>query len=173
MRDFPLTCKRFFKFLLKSFLISSIFCILPVLNFALQDMESPCFFCRADLIFETRDSVHTKNGIDCISCHGRSVDHTFAEDNSVKPEKIFKKKDVAKFCGSCHDDELKIFLKGQHNKEVENSPTCSTCHKSHRFENNKETKEVCVTCHGNNSKENESTPPDQQKQTKNISSAFS
>jgi hypothetical protein len=146
--------KWFFKFLILAFIVS-LFFLMDELSFAVQKAESPCFFCHADLIIETQDGVHIKIGLDCIMCHGKSDGHTFAEDNRVKPDKVFRKLDVDKFCGDCHKNELKDFQLSNHNKGVregiKNSPTCSNCHKGHKFEN-KIDRNICLDCHNDSKK---------------------
>jgi len=127
-----------------------IFCILPVSNYAVQDMENPCFFCHADLFFELQDGAHERNGLDCSSCHGESKEHNNAEDNSIKPDKLIKKSDAAEFCGGCHDTELKDYSQSTHAKsmgKIENTPTCTDCHIGHQFEK-KIDHEKCLECHG-------------------------
>ncbi len=127
-----------------------IFCILPVSNYAVQDMENPCFFCHADLFFEVQDGAHEKNGIDCFACHGESKEHAIAEDNRIKPEKIFNRSDAAEFCGDCHDKELKDFSLSIHAKginKIKNVPTCIDCHNGHQFEKKIDNKK-CLGCHG-------------------------
>lgn len=134
--------------------------ILFISNFAKQDTENPCFFCHADLVYETKEGIHTKNSIDCIACHGISMEHTFTEDNSKKPEKIYQKSDISDFCGNCHNDELEDFQKSIHyigvNQKNKNYPTCSTCHEKHRFENKKNIMKNCLVCHDSNSNESKS-----------------
>ena len=133
-----------------------IFYMLPVSNYAVQDMESPCFFCHADLFFEIKDGAHEKNGIDCFACHGESKEHAMAEDNRIKPDKIFNRSDAAEFCGNCHDKELKDYSLSTHAKginKIKNVPTCMDCHKEHQFEK-KIDRKICSGCHGDNSKKN-------------------
>ncbi|MFC1558538.1 multiheme c-type cytochrome [candidate division KSB1 bacterium] len=134
-----------------------IFCVLPASNYAVQDMENPCFFCHADLFFELKDGTHEKSGIDCFACHGESKEHAIAEDNRIKPEKIFTRSDAAEFCGNCHDKELKDFSLSTHFKSItKNVPTCIDCHKGHEFEK-KIDRKICLICHGNNSDRNKSS----------------
>jgi hypothetical protein len=113
-------------------------------------MENPCFFCHADLFFEAQDGAHEKNGVDCASCHGQSKEHNNAEDNSIKPDRVIKKTDAAGFCGGCHETELKDYSQSTHARGmgiIENTPTCTDCHKGHLFE--KEINhEMCLDCHG-------------------------
>ena len=129
-----------------------IFCILPVSNYAVQDMENPCFFCHADLFFEVQDGAHEKNGVDCSSCHGESKEHNNAEDNSIKPDILINKSAAAEFCGDCHDKELKDFSLSTHAKgigTIKNIPTCLDCHNGHQFEK-KIDYNKCLECHGEN-----------------------
>ncbi len=128
----------------------AVLCILPVSNYAVQDMDSPCFFCHADLFFEVQDGAHEINGIDCFICHGKSVEHNNAEDNSIKPDRVVKKADAAEFCGDCHNKELKDFSLSLHAKgfgKIENVPVCIDCHNGHLFEEKIDNKK-CLECHG-------------------------
>lgn len=131
-------------------LIIVFFCILPVSNYAVQDMEHPCFFCHADLFFEMQDGAHEKNGVDCYACHGESKEHNNAEDNSIKPDRIIHMSDAAEFCGGCHDKELKDFSQSTHARgigKINNIPTCTDCHNGHLFEK-KIDHNKCLECHG-------------------------
>lgn len=152
--------KQVYSFLLTVFLLIY---VVSVSGFVLQDTESPCFYCHADLFFETQDGIHEQNGINCVSCHGKSEEHTLAEDNRIKPEKIYKKAEIANFCGECHNDELKDYTLSIHST-IDSSnaivmPTCSDCHKGHKFEKKIST-ECCLLCHGDDSKARESTSAD-------------
>ena len=143
--------KHIFNYIFPIYIAVILFCSLSDSNFAFQDTENPCFFCHADLFFEAKDGTHEQNGIDCIACHGKSEEHTFAEDNRIKPDKIYKRSDIDEFCGNCHNNELEDYQKSSHKKEVneknENAPTCSTCHEGHNFEK-KINQNTCLKCHG-------------------------
>lgn len=126
-----------------------------------QDAENPCYFCHVDLIFEMKDGPHEGAGILCSECHGESAGHVFAEDNSVKPDRVIKPSEAGNFCGSCHETEFGDLQSSSHSSKTEKEgtiqPTCISCHSAHGYRGKETILEGCIECHGfENDKKNDS-----------------
>ena len=62
-----------------------------------------CGICHIDVEDEVAASIHFKEKIGCVECHGRSLAHLVDENDEVPPDRLFTKKTVDKFCQECHE----------------------------------------------------------------------
>ncbi|NQU24834.1 MAG: hypothetical protein HQ567_26425 [Candidatus Nealsonbacteria bacterium] len=94
-----------------------------------------CQQCHVDIEDEYAPSLHFKQKVSCKDCHGPSKGHLADENNEVKPDRLFARKDVDRLCGKCHecaretDDETP----GQRAK------VCTDCHGPHDLADVKKT----------------------------------
>ena len=92
-----------------------------------------CVMCHVDVEDEFVQSKHYR-GLDggCIDCHGPSGGHLADENNDIKPEEVFARKDVNRLCGVCHKCSRKI---QPHKTRIapDKQKVCTDCHKSHMF----------------------------------------
>ena len=61
-----------------------------------------CAACHVDVEDEMKGTIHLAEEIGCIECHGPSDGHVRDENNEVKPDEVFARKDVDRLCGECH-----------------------------------------------------------------------
>ena len=95
---------------------------------ALKNPLAGCQQCHVDIEDEYSPSLHFKEKVACTECHGPSNGHLADENNEVKPDELFARKDVDRLCGRCHECERPA--------EVKRIPKSSPEHK------------VCTDCHG-------------------------
>lgn len=132
----------------------SLICFLvtfPVSGWAQIKEENSCIVCHSDIAEETKDSIHSQNGITCQNCHGG--DATKADKESAKAPGtgyigIPDKKQLVGICGECHanvevmnfygirTDQLAQYKTSLHGKKLlQESDThvaaCSDCHGYH------------------------------------------
>ena len=94
---------------------------------------SGCLQCHVDVEGEhLRSKHHRILNIDCIDCHGPSEGHLADENNEVKPEETFARKDVDRLCKKCHTCSRKI-LPSRTKISPEKWKVCTDCHTAHRF----------------------------------------
>jgi len=85
-----------------------------------------CGICHIDVEDELFPTVHFKEKIGCIKCHGKSKAHLADENNEVLPDRVFTKKTIDKFCQKCHDC-------GREEEAVKPAvkKICTDCHGAH------------------------------------------
>ena len=87
-----------------------------------------CQQCHVDIEDEFMPSVHFEEKVACTECHGPSKGHLADENNEVKPDEIFARKDVDRLCERCHECERPA--------DPKPVPSSSPGYK------------VCIDCHG-------------------------
>lgn len=87
-----------------------------------------CTMCHTDVENEFVGSVHFKMNIGCTRCHGPSEGHLADENNEVKPDELFARKDVDRLCGICHECRRPKETKAPPPAEPE---VCIDCHGAH------------------------------------------
>jgi hypothetical protein len=85
-----------------------------------------CGMCHIDVEDELVVSVHFKEKVGCIRCHGRSPAHLADENNEVPPDRLFTKKTVDKFCQECHECG-----RPDPDEQPEPHKVCTECHGAH------------------------------------------
>ena len=90
------------------------------------DPES-CSMCHVNVEIEILKAKikHMEAGVDCITCHGRSIGHIQDEINEVKPDRVITKKTMNSFCDRCHDSSA------SHDEKVISRMVCTDCHDAH------------------------------------------
>ena len=91
-----------------------------------------CGMCHIDVEDEVVVSVHFKEKIGCVECHGRSLAHLADENNEVPPDRLFTKKTVDKFCQECHEcgrPQPAEQIEPADRPEVHK--VCTECHQAH------------------------------------------
>jgi hypothetical protein len=89
-----------------------------------------CTMCHIDVEDEFVGGVHYKEKVACVKCHGKSEGHVADENNEVKPEELFARKDVDRLCGVCHECP-----RPEEAKPAAEPPrkVCTECHGAHEF----------------------------------------
>ena len=90
-----------------------------------------CTTCHVNIRDQLRGGGHDKSSISCVECHGASERHARNENNEVKPDQGFARKDVDRVCGDCHECS-------RAEPAAEAAPTtfvCTDCHPAHKFPN--------------------------------------
>ena len=92
---------------------------------------SRCTVCHVDVADAFAGSKHRQKGIGCTRCHGLSKRHVEDENNEVKPDRVFRRHEIDRWCGGCHFGSCK-------HGEAEGLPargnprrTCADCHGAH------------------------------------------
>jgi hypothetical protein len=102
--------------------------------------NSACFVCHGNYEEESLATVHAKEDIGCVKCHGESLDHRGDEDNITPPEKMYAASDIEKACQECHETHdapaRKVVAMWQQKCPARTSPgelLCTDCHGEHRL----------------------------------------
>jgi hypothetical protein len=93
---------------------------------------SGCDLCHIDVVDEYVGTLHFKEGIGCIKCHGASDGHVRDENNDVKPEEVFARPNVDRLCGECHEC-CRTISPARTDADRARRQVCTDCHGSHRF----------------------------------------
>lgn len=93
---------------------------------------SGCDLCHIDVVDEYVGTLHFKEGIGCIKCHGASDGHVRDENNDVKPEEVFARPDVDRLCGECHEC-CRTISPARTATDRARRQVCTDCHGAHRF----------------------------------------
>jgi hypothetical protein len=91
-----------------------------------------CQLCHVDVEDEYVESEHFHEKVACTECHGPSKGHVADENNEVKPDEVFARKDVDRLCSKCHDCERDI-PPGWSDLPPDKRKVCSECHLAHEF----------------------------------------
>ena len=89
---------------------------------------SGCTICHEDVAVAFQGSKHRRKGIECTRCHGVSRAHIEDENNKVKPDRVFSRYEIDRWCDGCHFGSCK-------HAEVTTGRgrrTCADCHGAHR-----------------------------------------
>jgi hypothetical protein len=109
--------------------------------------NSYCYACHINYKREPLADKHRRVGVGCASCHGESDKHSSDENNVTPPDIMFAEEKVNAACVRCHTPAAmaakarrtrsaahKLVLALTPEPRVRASPTCTTCHGSHRLE---------------------------------------
>ena len=89
-----------------------------------------CTMCHIDVEDEFVGGVHFAEKVGCKKCHGPSEGHVADENNEVKPDELFARKDVDRLCGKCHECPRP---KEPKPAPAEPRKVCTECHGAHEF----------------------------------------
>jgi len=108
-----------------------------------EDNQS-CMVCHIDFAKELISSVHLENDITCHHCHGDSEVHRADEYNIHRPDVIWGRAEIPRFCGQCHAPEdhpkgkkfQEFFAKWEDKRRpngrwVAEDSVCTDCHGNH------------------------------------------
>ena len=102
--------------------------------------NSACFVCHGNFQEESMVTVHAKENIGCVKCHGASLAHRNDEDNVVAPEKMYAPPRIDNACRVCHEDHdapaRKVIAMFQARFPPNTDPkkvVCTDCHGEHRL----------------------------------------
>jgi hypothetical protein len=91
-----------------------------------------CTLCHVDVEDEYVKSRHFKEKVACTECHGLSKGHVADENNEVKPDEMFARKDVDRLCSECHDCSREAPSPKQA-PPPKKQLVCTDCHGAHGF----------------------------------------
>lgn len=86
-----------------------------------------CTMCHVDVEDELEGGTHVAKRVGCVACHGPSKGHVADENNEVKPDELFPKKDTDRLCGRCHKCSQPAAERPAQRK------VCTECHGAHAF----------------------------------------
>jgi formylglycine-generating enzyme required for sulfatase activity len=111
----------------------------PLVNFALAlvapaalaqkppiEKAGVCSRCHVSSVLEWGASGHSRAGIDCVACHGRSQAHVLDERNNIKPNRIPRGAAIAGLCADCHSGGC---------PKTRQRAACESCHHAHALVN--------------------------------------
>jgi hypothetical protein len=88
-----------------------------------------CVMCHIDVEDEFEGSIHQTEQIGCVQCHGPSVGHVADENNEVRPDQVFARKDIDRLCGQCH--ACSRLMAAPPAELPAHRRVCSECHDAH------------------------------------------
>lgn len=91
-----------------------------------------CTLCHVDVEDEYVESIHFDEKVACTDCHGPSKEHLADENNEVKPDELFARKDTDRLCSECHDCSREIPA-GWSDLPLDKRQVCTECHVAHGF----------------------------------------
>lgn len=90
-----------------------------------------CVMCHIDAGDAFKKSRHALEEIGCTDCHGPSKGHVADENNEVKPDEIFARKNVDAVCGDCHECGRPPEAPSPRRRRPRPAAVCIDCHGSH------------------------------------------
>jgi hypothetical protein len=87
-----------------------------------------CMTCHIDVRDEVAGGAHEKNDVSCGECHGASERHARDENNDIKPDQVFARRDVDEACGDCHACSRPAAI-----ATASSDLVCTDCHAAHKF----------------------------------------
>ena len=112
--------------------------------------ESSCVVCHSDVYVQLRDTPHSREGVDCTSCHGGDAKALNVAGAHTKDfRRAFDRKRIVELCASCHSDNVKmkpygiptdqqaLYLTSVHGKKLMQGDArvaaCTDCHGVHQI----------------------------------------
>jgi nitrate/TMAO reductase-like tetraheme cytochrome c subunit len=103
-------------------------------------VNAACYVCHATFVQEELTTVHLKQAIGCIRCHGTSAAHANDEHiGATKPDVIIKGTQINGFCRDCHHTHdvppERLLARAQERglSKPPSSVTCTDCHGRHKI----------------------------------------
>jgi hypothetical protein len=91
-----------------------------------------CQQCHVNVEAKYLKSAHFRKNIACTDCHGPSKGHLADENNEVKPDEVFARKDVDRLCEKCHPCSREA-SSGKASLPPGQRQVCTECHRAHDF----------------------------------------
>ncbi|MCC6858142.1 MAG: hypothetical protein IT158_06270 [Bryobacterales bacterium] len=112
-----------------------------------QSPSQACSFCHLKIYLDCQRTGHEKHRVACQGCHGQSTGHRNAEDNSVKPDRLFTPAASPGLCMGCHPGVP--FKNRPHAAALARGrgPGCTTCHGAHGLFPLARRERACLHCH--------------------------
>ena len=85
-----------------------------------------CTMCHVDIEDAYVESKHYAKKVSCIKCHGKSEGHLADENNEVKPDRMFTRKNTDAFCEECHECDREPLEPPPSKHKI-----CTECHGAH------------------------------------------
>jgi hypothetical protein len=102
--------------------------------------NSYCYVCHDNFQEEPLVTMHQREGIGCVKCHGASEKHSGDEDNITPPDIMYPRPKIDAACDKCHDEHdapaVKVIASWQANcqgKADRNPAVCVDCHGKHHL----------------------------------------
>ncbi len=89
-----------------------------------------CTLCHVDIEDQFLGSIHFEEKVGCRTCHGPSEGHVADENNEVKPDEMFARRDVDRLCGRCHECPRPVPAKPELTADGQ-AKVCTDCHGPH------------------------------------------
>ncbi|MBM3801213.1 MAG: hypothetical protein FJW26_02755 [Acidimicrobiia bacterium] len=115
-----------------------------------------CKVCHSDTVTDFLSHAHSKNGLDCDTCHGASIKHRSSQGHS-EPDQIAAPHEVPALCGACHTGKGSTTIAEQYasskhgqlvlSKARTRAPHCGSCHGVHGALGPLEILAQCKRCH--------------------------
>ncbi|NUQ61599.1 MAG: hypothetical protein HUU20_03870 [Pirellulales bacterium] len=102
--------------------------------------NSACYCCHDNYQTEEMVTVHAREDIGCVECHGQSYDHRNDEDNVTPPDIMIPADQIAASCQKCHETHdapaRDVIARWQERCPAKQNPDellCTDCHGAHRL----------------------------------------
>jgi hypothetical protein len=93
-----------------------------------------CFVCHTNFQKEKLTLAHSRGGVGCATCHGKSDAHCADENNITAPDILYSRAAIKPACMQCHPD-TDIGRRAEHKEVLAGAgpKTCTDCHGNHRL----------------------------------------
>jgi hypothetical protein len=103
--------------------------------------NSHCFVCHNNYHDEPLVTIHSRDEVGCVDCHGESAEHADDEDHVTPPDVMYLKEQIDAACGDCHDShdaparQVLARWQGRCPSQKDFSKiACTDCHGRHKLE---------------------------------------
>lgn len=104
-------------------------------------LNQACYVCHNNYSEEAMVTLHAKEKVGCVDCHGPSFAHRDDEDNITPPDIMFPLERIDAACQKCHETHdapaKKVLKRWQERcpaKQDFATVVCTDCHGQHRLE---------------------------------------
>ena len=106
-----------------------------------SSLNQACYVCHNNYTEELMVTVHAKEKVGCVDCHGLSFAHRDDEDNITPPDIMYPLDKIDTACQKCHETHdapaKKVLTRWQERcpaKQDFASVVCTDCHGTHRLD---------------------------------------
>ncbi len=99
-----------------------------------------CYVCHANYEEELLATLHTAQGIGCLTCHGESFAHRNDENNTTPPDIMWSLEAIGPTCQTCHETHdapaalvVDTWLERRGSRADPELVVCTDCHGEHRM----------------------------------------
>lgn len=104
-------------------------------------LNQACYVCHNNYSEEAMVTVHAKEKVGCVDCHGLSFAHRDDEDNITPPDVMYPLEKIDAACQKCHETHdapaKKVLTRWQERcpaKQDFATVVCTDCHGQHRLD---------------------------------------